>query len=273
MRLAISNIAWEKYDDHEIFQILRAGGVEGIEVAPTKIWPEWQGATDRAARKCAAILHNEGFCVPAFQSIVYGKPELKIFESENSRFEFLEHLKLVTDLASCFDAKVLVYGAPQNRMRGDLSLEKAFDIATDLFFQAGTICAKRNVCLAIEMNPPQYGCDFLNNSSDTLDLVKRINHQGIKLHIDVAAMKLADEDETDIIKEAKDYLEHYHISEPFLGDFGKPESNHRETSEALNLIGYKKWVSIEMRMVNSPKQSIKKALDFVRSVYFNIEGQ
>ena len=82
-------------------------------------------------------------------------------------------------------------------------------------------------------------------------------------------MKLGDEDEIRIITNAKDYIVHFHISEPFLRNFDKPESNHVKASKALNQIGYKKWVSIEMNMVDSPKQTIGKAIDFVKPIYLN----
>jgi D-psicose/D-tagatose/L-ribulose 3-epimerase len=269
MKLAISNIAWERYDDPEIFKLLLNNGVEGIEVAPTKIWPDWEGISEKSARKCSAILHNEGFSVPAFQSIFYRKPELKIFGSKNSRIAFLEHIKFVLDIALCFEAKVLVFGSPKNRSRRDLPLNEALNIAYEFFPKIGNICADYGVFFAIEMNPPHYGCDFLNNSFDLITFIEKINHPSIKLHIDTAAMKLGNEDETSIINNGKDNIAHFHISEPFLGNFDKPESNHVMASKSLNQIVYKKWVSIEMNMVDSPKQAIKTAIDFVNPIYLN----
>ena len=38
MKLAISNIAWDREDDPMIAEILRDCNVTGIEVAPSKIW-------------------------------------------------------------------------------------------------------------------------------------------------------------------------------------------------------------------------------------------
>src|SRR4051812_10329496 len=40
MRLAISNIAWPVGADDEAAPLLNAHGVEGVELALTKIWPE-----------------------------------------------------------------------------------------------------------------------------------------------------------------------------------------------------------------------------------------
>ena len=76
-KLAISNIGWEIGDDPDVIKLLGDSGVGGIEIAPTKIWPEWIGATEKAAKEYRSRLNSEGFEVPALQAIVYGKPELQ----------------------------------------------------------------------------------------------------------------------------------------------------------------------------------------------------
>ena len=50
-RLAVSNIAWPAEDDPAAYGILRDAGVRGLEIAPTRIWPGWEGAVPAAARR------------------------------------------------------------------------------------------------------------------------------------------------------------------------------------------------------------------------------
>ena len=50
-RFAVSNIAWDRHDDPEVLALLRAHGVTGIEVAPPKVWPGWDGATPEAVKQ------------------------------------------------------------------------------------------------------------------------------------------------------------------------------------------------------------------------------
>ena len=46
MRLAISNIAWDTSEDEEIAEMLKRYGVDAIDIAPGKYFPEPDKATD-----------------------------------------------------------------------------------------------------------------------------------------------------------------------------------------------------------------------------------
>ena len=49
MKLAVSNIAWDDVEQSAILAQLPALGVAGVEIAPTKLWPDWLGADPVAA--------------------------------------------------------------------------------------------------------------------------------------------------------------------------------------------------------------------------------
>jgi sugar phosphate isomerase/epimerase len=53
------------------------------------------------------------------------------------------------------------------------------------------------------------------NTRETLDFVKEINHNAIKLHLDMGTILVNNED-INILSEAKDYITHFHFSEPNL---------------------------------------------------------
>ena len=46
MRLAISNIAWETFEDETIATMLKRFGINAIDIAPGKYFPEPANATD-----------------------------------------------------------------------------------------------------------------------------------------------------------------------------------------------------------------------------------
>lgn len=51
----------------------------GLEVAPTKIWPDCYGASYRAAQDVRRRLEIDGFVVPALQAILFGKADFQVF--------------------------------------------------------------------------------------------------------------------------------------------------------------------------------------------------
>jgi sugar phosphate isomerase/epimerase len=247
VKLAISNIAWDRHDDPEILTGLTSAGVKGIEIAPTKIWPEWKGAGSKQAAIYKQHLSSLGLEIPAMQAILFGRPELQLFDP-GSHGVFLDHMKSVADLAAGFGAGVLVFGAPKNRIRGQLSTRDAMLMAADFFRQAAEICHERNCCIGLEHNPVEYGCDFVTNVADARELVDMVDHEGFRLHLDSAGIYMCGPGLDSVIRSAGEFV-HYHISEPMLEPVADGEVDHALASKSLKESGYKGWVSIEMKMV------------------------
>lgn len=245
MNLAISNIAWDHSDESIILEKLRDLCVTGIEIAPTMIWPEWESISLKEVSSYREYLNSLGFHVPSMQAILFGKPDLQLFNKESHK-KFLDHIRDVADIAGTLDAKILVFGAPKNRKRGQLAYSKGKSVAMDFFYKVGEICIDRGCCLGIEHNPVEYECDFITNVADANDLVNEINHPGIKLHLDSAGIHMCGGDIKDVIKGTGEFT-HYHISEPMLAPIANGEVDHVGACKALKEIGYDKWISIEMK--------------------------
>lgn len=268
MQLAVSNLAWDVKDDHIIFPLLRMHGIHGIEVAPTKIWPDWEGISERSVRQYADYLSNEGFLSPSLQAIVYGLPHLMLFGDASIKKAFLEHLKKVADIASVMQAGRLVFGAPRNRLRGSLGLSEAFAAAVQFFCAAAAICHSRGTRLCIEPNPEEYGCDFITNTTDAINLVTQVMHPGFGLHLDSGSITLAGENIADTICRAGTLIWHFHASEPHLADFSSPKVDHSQAGATLRSIGYKNWVAIEMVKRDDTFTVLDDAIKLIKKAYF-----
>jgi D-psicose/D-tagatose/L-ribulose 3-epimerase len=264
--LAVSNIAWARHDDPRVFALLREFGADGVEVAPTVVWPEWNGATTSAADAYRRRLASEGFEIPALQAILFGRPELQLFDSSGSQALF-EHFVFVADLAAALGAKVLVFGAPKNRRRGPLDAARAVEHAADVLRRIGEICLERAVVLGLEPNPVEYGCDFVIDVAEARQLVDRIAHPGVQLHLDAGAMTLAGGNLSAAIASAGPFV-HYHASEPMLDEFREPRGDHAAAGRALRAAGYDRWVSIEMRRTEPELPAIRQAMAYVLKAYF-----
>lgn len=258
MKLAISNIAWDKHDDPEILSLLRENGIKGIEIAPTKVWPEWSNATQASANAYRKQLFNEGFEIPALQAIVYGKPKLQLFNFETKQ-AFIDHFKFVAELSSALGAKVLVFGAPKNRLRGQLSTSDAIKYAAEVMHTIGEICCEYDVCIGWEHNPVEYGCDFITNAADAKEFVELINSPGIQLHLDSGGIHMCGGNIENTIQTMAPFV-HYHISEPMLEPLANGIVDHKTALQTLQKINYTDWISIEMKPIKKTllEQSIQK---------------
>jgi len=246
MRFAFSNIGLADPRDPAALAALRAAGIEGIEVAPTKLWPDWTGATAAAAAEHRTWLAARGFEVPAMQAVLFGRPELKLFGDAPAQRALVAHLVRVADLAATFGARVVVLGAPKNRDRGTLSPDAAREIAVPLLREIGAAYAARATCLCIEPNPPQYQCNFITTAAEGLALVEAVGSPGFGLHLDAAGMYLAGDDPAAELPRAAPTLRHFHLSEPNLGGYAAPVVDHARMLRLLVDAGYRRWASFEV---------------------------
>lgn len=251
MKLAFSNIAWTPHDDPDVLALLREHGIAGIEVAPTRVWRNWEGATPAAAHAYRSRLHSVGFDVPALQAVLFGRPEARLFHREGE-VAFVSHLTHVAELAGALGADAVVLGAPRHRDRGSLAMEEAFDRAAEVLFGLAETFFARGTCLCIEPNPRRYACNFIVNASEGAELVRRVNHPGFGLHLDAAAMFLEGDDPAHLWPEVGSLVRHFHLSEPDLGDFCNPQVPHRANLDFLKSTSYAGWCSVEMREPTLP---------------------
>jgi D-psicose/D-tagatose/L-ribulose 3-epimerase len=246
MKLAFSNIAWSPHDQPDVLSLLRRRGISGIEVAPTKVWPNWEDATPYAAERYGNWLRSLGFDVPALQAVLFGRPEARFFDRQGER-ALVTHLAHVAELAGAIGARTVVLGAPRQRDRGSLTIEEALNSAAEVLYELAETFAVQGTCLCIEPNPRRYACNFIVNAKEGAELVRRVNHPGFGLHLDAAAMFLEGDDPARLWPEVGTLVRHFHISEPDLGDFRTPQVPHRANLDFLSSTSYAGWCSVEMR--------------------------
>jgi len=269
MKLAISNIAWQIHEESQIADLLQESGVTAVEIAPTKICENPLCASSEEISAYKKFWQLRGIDIVAMQALLFGRPDLTLFESSEKREETLSYLLGIVRLASELGVRSLVFGSPKNRSRGQLNLSQAEAIAVDFFGRVGETAAKLGVVLCIEPNPAIYGCDFVTDSQQGLALVNQVNSPGFGLHLDAAGMTLSEEEIAPAIARCSEKLCHFHISEPQLAPIGSGGVQHSVFAQALAAVNYQGWMSIEMRSssAESNAEMVKKALKTTLSFY------
>jgi D-psicose/D-tagatose/L-ribulose 3-epimerase len=273
-RIVVSNIAWEPADDTVVAAVLREHGVDGVELAPTKRWPDVTKASDEDARAWRAHWAKLGMRVTSLQSLLFGRPDLLVFGTPADRRALRAVMHDVFRIAGALGAGPLVFGSPSNRRRGSLSMSEATRIAIPVFTELAADAAAHGATLCIEPNPPQYACDFLTATEECVAFLEAADSPALGLHLDAAAMTLNEEDPDRAIELAAPWLRHYHASEPFLAPVERPTVPHGAHARALARIGYTGHVAIEMRP--SPDvpaaDHVRAALGVVVEAYARLLG-
>ena len=268
MRLAISNLSFPKEVRLEAYALIKQLGAQGVEIAPTRI-ADWERLSPEACAQEAAILADFGLEASSLQAIFFGKPELQLLGAEREFLPMLEHTKRILEFSAALGCTVAVFGAPKNRLRGNLGAHEAFELAVERFSRVAEVCAGSKFILGIEPVPIDYGGDFLLDSVTAIRLVKTVGSRNIRLHLDTGCALLADEDIGSAIMDGSDILSHFHISEPKLAPFEKPQSDHLGAAKALRSASYINWLAIEMLATADWRNTIDCAIGYSLSTYSN----
>jgi len=269
MNLAISNIAWQSHEENAIADLMQQLGIRGVEIAPTKIWSSPLEATYAEIAEYRQFWRDRNIQIVALQALLYGRPDLTVFESAKKRQETIAYLSKIVELAARIGAKVLVFGSPKNRQVRNLNPQDVEEIAVDFFGKVGEISDRHGVQFCIEPNPSVYDCDFINTSSQGLELVKMVNSPGFGLHLDAAGMTLSEENIESAIANSISQVCHFHISEPYLEPVGTGGVEHSRFAEALRQTNYLGWTSIEMKAQNldSNLENVERSLKIALQYY------
>ena len=269
MKLAISNLAWDKKEDSKVLKLLHKYNVKGIEIACSKVWPDPIKASRSEIKEYRNFWEKNDIQIIATTSLLFGHPEFQLFESKDVRSKMYDYLSNMVSVSSLLGAKAMVFGSPKNRKRNGLLNKEAKTIAKDFFGKMGNLAKKYNISFAIEPLPLIYGTDFLNSTDETIKFIKSINHPNLGINFDTGSLTASDEISEEFIRSILPYTKHAHISEPLLKQIPAGETDHNKFSKILKKLNYKGWLSIEMPLgteINHLK-TINSTLEFTTSIY------
>lgn len=261
MKLSISNIAWATEHDAEMYQYLKDAGFNGLEIAPTRIYPEAPYDKLSEAKDWAAELKEMyDLVVPSMQSIWYGHTE-KIFGDKADRQILVDYTKKAVLFAEAIGCGNLVFGNPKNRDTEDVAA--IMPIAIDFFKEIGDFAAEHNTVIALEPNPTIYNTRFMNYTEQATEMAYKSLSNGIKVNVDLGTI-IYNEEDINYLKQITVYINHVHISEPGLNLIEKRDL-HKHLFAILNEIGYNRFVSIEMGNKGNLR-AVKETIDYVKSL-------
>lgn len=256
MNLAISNIAWAVENDDSVYAFMHQLGFKGLEIAPTRIFPNAPYEQLKDAEKWS---HDCRFDIPSMQSIWYGRTE-NIF-CDKERETLYQYTCQAIDFAAAIRCRNLVFGCPRNRqIPGPEYRPQAVS-----FFQSIADYAERCGCIiGIEANPPIYNTNFINTTNEALELVKDVASPAFMLNLDVGTM-IHNNENVDMLREHVRRISHVHISEPYL-KLIEMRTLHQQLAALLKDNGYKEFISIEMGKQEN-LQMIKETMEYVKGVF------
>jgi len=264
VKISISNIAWTTRHDEEMYEFLYANAINGLEIAPTRIFPLQPYDNISQVKAFGSNLKEKyNLAVSSVQSIWYGLSE-NIFESEADRKKLVDYTKKTIDFACVLDCDNIVFGCPKNRaIPSNMTANVYLPIAYDFFRQIGDYANANGTCIAIEPNPAIYNTNFINTTAEAFEVCQKINNPGVKVNVDIGTIVYYEE-HIGLLEDNIGLINHIHISEPHLVPIEK-RAIHVALIKTLRSLNYSRFISIEMANQNNI-DLIKQTIFYVKEL-------
>ena len=112
MRISISNIAWSPDDDPKVVGLLANHGVDAIDVAPSKYFPDFAAARSSDVARVRQWWSEQGIEIVGMQALLFGTQGLNLFGEPAIQDLMLRHLGHACRIAEGLGARFLVFGSP-----------------------------------------------------------------------------------------------------------------------------------------------------------------
>lgn len=264
MRLSISNIAWPSDWDEQVYELMKRYGFTGVEIAPTRVFPQEPYADlCRAKIWKSDLFRKYGFVIPSMQSIWYGRKE-SLFQTQEERNILLDYTKKAIDFAKSLECTNLVFGCPKNRNIPDgIDAEEVIQEAVRFFRELGKYAAALGVAIGMEANPPIYNTNYITDTLAAIALIEKVGSEGFKLNLDVGTM-IENHEQLDELEDRVGLINHVHISEPGLKRI-RERDLHSDLAKILRAGAYDGFVSIEMG--KQDMAVIEETMGYVKEVF------
>lgn len=265
MRISISNIAWDPVADDHVAAILRSHGIDAVDVAPGKYFPDIPAARDGEVAAVRAAWADRGFEITGMQSLLFGTRDMNVFGPAEVRRGMLSYLSQVCRVGAGLGARRLVFGSPRNRDRSGLDDGTARAAGVTFFRELGRRAADHGVVVTLEPNPTMYGANFMTTSWETAEVVREVDHSAIQMQLDTGACAVNDEDVEQVVGECADIIGHVHLSEPRLVPVGDGLTDHGRAASTIAKHLPDRVACIEMLMSTdeAPTAAVERAVRFV----------
>ena len=274
MKLAFSTNAFKRYSLKEAVRIIAEIGYEGVELlcdSPHAYPPifqdkEIESFKDQIAKLKLQISNLNAFTLYSISDLYHPS---WIEDDKESRELRIIHTINCIKLAKKIGAKNLSTepGGPVSEGKTNAKyLEKLF---MDGLNCVAPIAEAEDIKVLIEPEPNL----LLESSSQFLNFIENLSSNHVKLNFDIGHFYCVGEDPTQIIYKLSEYIEHFHLADIAANRIhnhlipGEGSINFRSVFKAIEAIGYKGFVTVELYPYQLyPSEAAKKAYEYLYGI-------
>ncbi len=270
MKFALCNEMFEDQAMAEVCSTVKRLGYDGLEIAPFTLAESADAVSAEQRKEVRRIVEDNGLEIVGLHWLFAGPAGLHMTTTDDAMWgRTRDYLSCLIDLCSDLGGKVLVLGSPKQRslVEGQTK-EGAWQRAVDLLGSVLDKAADLGATICLEPLSP-VETDFINTVAEGMGMVQQINHPNLRIHLDVKAMCSEGAPVGDIIRSVKaGDVGHFHVNDANLYGPGMGDVDYGPIAEAINEIGWDKWLSVEVFKYDPDPETIaKKSIDYLRKFW------
>ena len=233
MKLAVSNLAWDKKDNEYIFKILNKLGINRIETVLSKI-DNWSILNNNSILDFKLLLNKYGIRTQSVQSLFFNI-EYKLDDEKS----IISHFIRIIEYSKMLGINILVFGSPNLRKLKDK------ESLTNILKYLDKVLDDTSIEISIEPNSKVYRGEFFFSINEIISYIEENNFKNIKTMIDTHNLILEGYDPNLEILNNFKYINHIHISEAGLSVI-KDIKFHDSFSKTIKEVNYSGIVTYEV---------------------------
>jgi sugar phosphate isomerase/epimerase len=247
MNYAICNETFDGWEYARVCGRIAELGYTGLEVAPFTLAPL---ITDVTAAKRAELRQQAeaaGVKIIGLHWLLAKTTGFQLTSPDAAvRKKTGDYLADLARCAADLGGDILVLGSPlQRKIPDGYTREQATDFALDALTHCLPVLTATGVKLCLEPLTPKE-TDFMNTAAEAAEMIRRLGHENVKIHLDVKAMTAEPKSAPDTIREFAAHTYHFHANDPNLRGPGFGDADFQPIFAALKETGYTGWVSVEV---------------------------
>lgn len=248
MKLSICNEMFEGWSLAKTFRYVKQLGYDGIEIAPFTI----AGSVEKVSKEKRNEMRKEANenkleVVGTHWVLVTTDKNLNLFnKTGETNKEAINYLKEVVKFTAEIGGEIVVFGSPKQRSVPSREIfNQAWNSAVLAFKEIGDFAKDEGVTVCIEPLSREQ-TNFINNVREANRFIEEVNHENIKLILDVRSMCDEKRPFNDVIAEGKRNLKHFHSNDCNGYIPGSGSADYKQIVQGLLEVGYSGYLSVEV---------------------------
>ena len=270
MKFALCNEMFENVGMADVCSTVKRLGYDGLEIAPFTLAESADKVSADQRKEVRRIVEDNGLEVAGLHWLFAGPAGLHMTTTDDDMWgRTRDYLSCLIDLCADLGGKVMVLGSPKQRsLVAGQTKGGAWRRAVDMLGGVMDQAAQAGATICLEPLAP-VETDFINTVAEGMEMVRQINHPNLRIHLDVKAMCSQAEPVPDVIRSVKAQdVGHFHVNDANLYGPGMGDVDYAPIAEAINEIGWDKWLSVEVFKYDPDPETIaQKSIDYLRKFW------